>query len=66
MKNQLAAAEKFIDDQDLISFITWGLNLPFNYFITFFNFASRDKDFTFEDFSVESLGSKTLLDTNVR
>ncbi|XP_042939396.1 uncharacterized protein LOC122274422 [Carya illinoinensis] len=61
--DQLAAAGKSIDDQDLISFILGGLNQEFNPFITSFNFASRDKDFCFEDFNVELLSHEALLDT---
>jgi len=33
-------------------------------FVTSFNFASRDIDFTFEDFQAELLGYENLLDFN--
>ena len=52
--DQLAAAGKIIDDQDLISFILGGLNQEYNSFITSFNFVSKDNEFTFEDFSTQS------------
>jgi len=43
--DQLAAAGKIIDDQDLISFILGGLNQEYNSFITSFNFVSKDNEF---------------------
>jgi histone deacetylase 1/2 len=61
--DQLAAAGKIIDDQDLISFILGGLNQEYNPFITSFNFISRDNEFTFEDFSAELLSHESLLET---
>lgn len=48
--DQLAATRKTIDDQDLISFLLGRLRPTFNPFITSFNFASHDKDLSFDDF----------------
>ncbi|RVW93117.1 Retrovirus-related Pol polyprotein from transposon RE2 [Vitis vinifera] len=62
--HQLAAAGKPIDDQDLISFLLGGLQSSYTPFVTSFNFASRETDFTFEDFQAEFLGYENLLDVN--
>jgi hypothetical protein len=64
LTNQLAAPGKPVDDQDLISFLLSGLPSTYTPFVTSFNFASRDIDFTFEDFQAELLGYKILLDFN--
>jgi hypothetical protein len=48
----------------LISFLLGGLPSSYIPFVTLFNFASRDIDFTFEDFQVELLGYENLLDVN--
>jgi hypothetical protein len=61
--DQLAAAGKIIDDQDLISLILGGLNQEYNSFITSFNFVSKDNEFTFEDFRAELLSHESLLET---
>ena len=53
-----------MDDQDLISFLLSGLSSTYTPFVTSFNFASRDIDFTFEDFQAELLGYENLLDFN--
>ncbi|WKA04893.1 hypothetical protein VitviT2T_022890 [Vitis vinifera] len=62
--DQLAAAGKPVDDQDLISFLLGGLQSSYTPFVTSFNFASRETDFTFEDFQAELLGYENLLDVN--
>ena len=59
--DQLAAAGKPIDDQDLISFLLGGLQSSYTPFVTSFNFSSRDTDFTFQNFQVELLGYENLL-----
>lgn len=59
---QLTVAGKTTDDQDLISFLLGGLRPTFNPFITSFNFASRDKDLSFDDFQAEFLSFETLID----
>ena len=52
------------EDQDLISFLFGGLQSSYMPFVTSFNFASYDTDFTFEDFQAELLGYENLLDVN--
>ena len=64
LADQLAAAGKPVDDQDLISFLLGGLQSSYTPFVTSFNFASRETDFTFEDFQAELLGYENLLDVN--
>ena len=64
LADQLAAAGKLIDDQDLISFLLGGLQSSYTSFVTSFNFVSRDTDFTFEEFQAELLGYENLLDVN--
>ena len=64
LADQLAAVGKPVDDQDLISFLLSGLPSTYNPFVTSFNFASRDNDFTFEDFQAELLSYENLLDFN--
>ncbi|KAL6347058.1 hypothetical protein AAG906_012309 [Vitis piasezkii] len=63
LADQLAAG-KPVDDQDLISFLLGGLQSSYTPFVTSFNFASRETDFTFEDFQAELLGYENLLDVN--
>ena len=53
-----------MDDQDLISFFLGGLQSSYTPFVTSFNFASRETDFTFKDFQAELLGYENLLDVN--
>ncbi|KAJ0113603.1 hypothetical protein Patl1_02880 [Pistacia atlantica] len=62
LADQLATAGKPVDDQDLISFLLGGLQSSYTPFITSFTFASRETDFTFEDFQAELLGYENLLD----
>ena len=64
LADQLAAAGKPIDDQDLISFLLGGLQSSYTPFVTSFNFVSHDTDFTFEEFQAELLGYENLLDVN--
>ncbi|KAG6751751.1 hypothetical protein POTOM_043958 [Populus tomentosa] len=60
--DQLAVAGKPVDDQDLINFLLIGLHSSYTPFVTSFNFASRDTEFTFEDFQTELLGFENLLE----
>lgn len=60
--DQLAAADKRVDEQDLISYILAGLNPSYNSFVTSFNLASRDKEFTLDDFVAELLGCESILE----
>jgi hypothetical protein len=60
--DQLAAGGKPVDDDDLISFITSGLNPAFNSFVTIFNFSCRDKEMSFLDFQAELLSHEILLE----
>ncbi|KAJ0111910.1 hypothetical protein Patl1_01724 [Pistacia atlantica] len=60
--DQLAAAGKTTDDQDLISFLLGGLRPAFTPFITTFNFACRDKTLSFDDFQAELLSFETLIE----
>ncbi|KAJ0092460.1 hypothetical protein Patl1_27129 [Pistacia atlantica] len=62
LADQLVATSKLVDDQDLISFLLGGLQSSYTPFITSFTFASRETDFTFEDFQAELLGYENLLD----
>jgi len=59
--DQLAAAGKPIPDEDLITYLTNGLNSSFNSFITTISILSRDKQLTFEDFQEELLNHESLL-----
>ena len=64
LADQLVAAGKPVDDQDLIFFLLGGLQSSYTPFVTSFNFASRNTDFTFEDFQAKLLGYENLLDVN--
>jgi hypothetical protein len=59
--DQLAAVGKPVPDEDLIIYLTNGLNPSFNSFITTINILSRDKQMTFEDFQDELLNHEMLL-----
>jgi hypothetical protein len=60
----LAATGKPVDDQDFIFFLLGGLLSSYTPFVTSFNFASHETDFTFENFQAELLGYENLLDVN--
>ena len=64
LADQLATAGKPVDDQDFISFLLGGLQSSYTPFVTSFNFASRDTNFTFKHFQVELLGYENLLDVH--
>ena len=59
--DQLAAANKPVDDNDLISYIVSGLNPSFNAFITTFRLVTREASWTYVDFEAELLNHETLL-----
>jgi hypothetical protein len=59
--NQLAAVGKPVPDEDLIIYLTNGLNPSFNSFITTISILSRDKQMTFEDFQDELFNHEMLL-----
>ncbi|XP_062145549.1 uncharacterized protein LOC133852912 [Alnus glutinosa] len=58
---QLAAVGKPLPDEDLITYLTNGLNPTFNSFITTISILTRDKQFSFEDFQDELLNHEMLL-----
>jgi hypothetical protein len=64
--DQLAAAGKPIDDDDLISFVVSGLNPIFHTFVTVHSYATRDHDMTLADFQSELLNNETLLENQQR
>jgi len=59
--DQLAAVGKPLPDEDLITYLTNGLNPTFNSFITTISILTRDKQFSFEDFQDELLNHEMLL-----
>jgi len=59
--DQLAAIQKPVSDEDLISFIISGLNPTFNTFVTVFTVTTRDKSPSFADFQDEILNHEVLL-----
>jgi hypothetical protein len=59
--NQLAAIGKPIDDEDLISYTTSGLNPSFNAFFIVFSMTSKEKASSFSDFQDELLSHEMLL-----
>jgi hypothetical protein len=60
--DQLAAAGKPVDEDDLISYIISGLNPTFNSFVTAFSLAIRTTEMSFADFQTELLSHEKLLD----
>jgi len=64
--DQLSAARKPIDDDDLISFVVSGLNPMFHTFVTIHSFATRDHDMTFADFQSELLNHEIILENQQR
>jgi len=62
--DQLATTGKPVDDQDFITFLIGGLRPTFTPFITFYNFACRDKDLSLDDFQYELLNFETLLEAS--
>jgi hypothetical protein len=60
--DQLAAAGKPVEEDDLISFIVSGLNFTFNPFVTAFSFAIRTTNMTFADLQSELLSHEMMLE----
>jgi hypothetical protein len=60
--DQLAAAGKPVEEDDLISFIVSGLNSTFNPFVTAFSFAIRTTNMTFADLQSELLSHEMMLE----
>ena len=59
--DQLVVIGKPLDDEDLISVITNGLNPTFIHFVTTFSFATCEKSLSFDDFQEMLLNHKMLL-----
>ncbi|KAJ0008371.1 hypothetical protein Pint_29726 [Pistacia integerrima] len=60
--DQLAAASKPMDDQDLISHLLGGLKVSYTPFITSYTLSTRNVDLTLEDFQAELFSFETLLE----
>lgn len=60
--DQLSAAGKPVEDDDLISFVISGLNPLFNTFVTVHSFTTQDREMSFADFQSELLNHEMLLD----
>jgi transposase InsO family protein len=59
--DQLVAVGQPISDEDLITYLTNGLNSSYNSFITTISILTRDKQLSFEDFQDELLNHEMLL-----
>jgi hypothetical protein len=59
--DQLAAIQKPVDNEDLISYIISGLNPMFNTFVTVFTVTTRDKNPSFAEFQDELLNHEVIL-----
>ncbi|KAF8393787.1 hypothetical protein HHK36_019985 [Tetracentron sinense] len=64
MADQLAVIGKPLDDEDLISSITNGLNPSFIHFVTNLAFATREKLLSFDDFQDMLLNHEMLLNNH--
>jgi len=64
MADQLAVIGKPLDDEDLTSSITNGLNPNFIHFVTNLAFATRDKVLSFDDFQDMLLNHEMLLNNH--
>ncbi|KAF9664089.1 hypothetical protein SADUNF_Sadunf17G0120000 [Salix dunnii] len=62
--DQLSAAGKPVDEQDLISYLLSGLKPQFMPFITAFTFATREKELSLDDFQTEILNFETLMEAS--
>jgi hypothetical protein len=60
--NQLFAAGKPVEDDNLISFVISVLNPLFNTFVTIHSFTIHDREMSFTDFHSELLNHEMLLD----
>lgn len=64
--NQLAAAGKPVDDEDLISYVVSGVNNAYHPFITALNLTTRESPISFDDFQAELLNYEQLLDKQTK
>lgn len=62
LAEQLAAVGKLIDDDDLIFYITSGLNQVFNSFNTSISLASHNNSISFDAFQAELFSYELLLE----
>ena len=62
LADQLAAAGKPVDDEDLISYIVGDLNSSYQNFITTFSFVTREQSISFADFQAKLLNFDHMLD----
>ncbi|KAJ0045368.1 hypothetical protein Pint_05982 [Pistacia integerrima] len=62
LADQLSAAGKPIENDDLISYVVGGLNPIFTPFITTLNVATHDHSISFDDFQTELLNFEQLLE----
>lgn len=60
---QLSAAGKIVEDDDLTTYVTHGLNPSYLPFMTSLSLATRDQPLSFDDFQTELLSNELLLDT---
>jgi hypothetical protein len=60
--DQLVAAGKPVEEDDLISYLISGLNPTFNSFVTAFSLAVRNTEMTFADFQTKLLSHEMLLE----
>lgn len=64
--DQLTAAGKPVDEEDLISYVNGGLNPTYNPFITSLTFATRDKSISFNNFQTELLNLSNYLNLKIK
>ncbi|KAF5455060.1 hypothetical protein F2P56_024674 [Juglans regia] len=63
---QLSATGKTVEDDDLITYVTHGLNPSYLPFMTSLSLPTRDKPLSFDDFETELLSNELLLDTQFK
>jgi len=63
LADQLSAAGKPVEDDDLISYVIGGLSPSFNTFVTVHSFTTQDREMTFSDFQSELLNHEMLLES---
>lgn len=62
LSNQLAAADKTVKEQDLITYLLSGLKPHFMFFVTTYTFTTRDQDLPIDDFQAELLNFETFME----
>jgi len=62
LADQLSAAGKPVEDDDLISYVIGVLSSSFNTFVTVHSFTTQDKELSFADFQSELLNHEMLLE----